>query len=228
MDKSGEMSYSEIIDFEGKCNSSIPDYPMTLCGATGQFIDNQIVICGGGPIYTKSCYRLNNSSAQFEKVYSMEDERIIVESTIIQGYMIVSGGKSVSEELDLVGTCEYINIQLSNNTAPKHSILMPESMYMHALVNINQSTFFLVGGFREKSSNVSNKTNFYHSSSNEWTHGPELIQGRNGHTVGVLIDHTTHMQHVAVVGGNSGNSLEYLNSTELLFHGENVWTQGIL
>ena len=120
---------------------------------------------------------------------------------------------------------EYIN--LSNEAEPRPNIELPYPIYQHAFININQSTFFLIGG-NPKGDVRTKETHFFNRDTNEWRSGPMLRKGRCGHTAGVLIDHATRSQHVAVVGGSGAPTGRILKSTELLLSGENAWKKGKL
>ena len=48
------LTHSEVIDLNGECNSTLPDYPLGVLGATGLYVDGKIVICGGGYINERS------------------------------------------------------------------------------------------------------------------------------------------------------------------------------
>ena len=82
----------------------------------------------------------------------------------------------------------------------------------------------MVTGGYTSSDFYSRKTHYFNHSSQTWKDGPNLMYGRFDHTAGVVIDHVTHTQHIAVVGGyNEG----VLDSVELLFNGETQWKKGI-
>ena len=213
---SGDLSSSELININGECTASLPDYPVKLHAATGVFVDGTIIICGGYPPFSNKCYQLKNGNGNFELVYRMEEYRYYAESVAVQGKMLVLGGYNGK---NTIGTGEYIIPQISNNTAPGPNIQLPEPVYHHAIVNINETTTYLIGGY---TTTYSKKTYFYNHVSKEWASGPELKTGRAYHTAGVIIDHETFAQHIAVVGGWG------LDSVELLFHEDNSWSEGKL
>ena len=84
----------------------------------------------------------------------------------------------------------------------------------------------MISGVDGTTTKVSNETYYLNIDCNEWKRGPHLKIAREGHTAGVLIDHATRTQIVAVVGGWDihGN---YIDSVELLLHGQNDWMAGI-
>ena len=173
---------------------------------------------------TNKCYQLKKAGEKFQEVYSMNKDRIWAKSVLVdQDYMLVSGG--MSEFALEIGNAEYIN--LSNDTEPRSNIELPYPIMQHAFINFNQSTFFLIGG-NPKGNSRTNETHFFNRDTNEWTSGPRLRTGRCSHTAGVLIDHATLSQHIAVVGGSSDPDGIILKSTELLLSGENTWKKGKL
>ena len=211
---SGDLSSTELININGECTASLPDYPVKLHAATGVFVDGTIIICGGYPPFSNKCYQLKNGKDEFELVYGMDENRYYAKSIAAQGKMLVLGGYNGK---NIIGTGEYIIPQISNNTAPGPNIQLPEPVYHHAIVNINETTIYLIGGY---TTTYSKKTHFYNHVTKEWASGPELITGRAYHTAGVITDHETLAQHIAVVGGWG------LDSVELLFHGKNSWSEG--
>ena len=53
------MDYTELIDMNGSCSTSLPNYPKKLSEATGIYHNNTILICGGydgNP--TNECYKV--------------------------------------------------------------------------------------------------------------------------------------------------------------------------
>ena len=181
----------------------------------------------------KRCYQLEKGDKEFKLVYTMDEKRIFAKSIVDQGIMLVSGGSNGYYVGNNIGTGEFINNEIGNNTAPRSKINLPEPITNHAFINLNQSTSFLIGGVHKlliPPYTNSRKTYFINSNTKEWTSGPDLKYGRVNHAAGTLIDHTTKKQHIAVVAGwetgwaNEGTT----NSVELLLHGDNEWTQGIL
>ena len=224
------LSSTEIIDLNGTCATSLPEYPMKLDGATGVYVDGKIIICGGGyPISNNKCYQLEKGGETFELVFTMEAEERYAESIVHQGYMLRTGGYHNGGD-NLIGTAEFINHQISNNTAPKPKILLPEPVSQHAIFSINKSTSFLIGGITSsaaysRATHLYNQFDKYNDNTKKWTAGPKLNIGRKDLTAGVLIDHETEQQHIAVVGGTND---EKLDSVELLLHGQDFWSKGTL
>ena len=203
------MDHLELVDLSGGCNTSLPKYPLKVSGATGLFIDNKIVICGGGRYtskwYTNKCYHLKHGNDAFQLVYSMTKNRREAKSILFHGNMLVIGGDNDIGNLD---TGEFINHQLDNSSVPKPGIKLPVPMAFHSFIKINETTAFLVGG--DTDTEPWSKETYYLQLDNDskgiWKKGPELKYGRHGHTTGVLFDHVTKTSIVAVVGGWSTDS----------------------
>merc|ERR1712018_487120 len=69
----------------------------------------------------------------------------------------------------------------------------------------------------------SKQTWFYSHKNKEFTPGPQLKEGRGGHTAGLVTDKQTGEKIIIVSGGFDGR-LNILKSTELLIDGS--WQQG--
>ena len=224
------MDYTEIVDLSGDCTVSLPEYPQELSGTTGQLLDDKIIICGGGVLpglggnTTSDCFTLQKGESSFESFPSMKEARYAAKSIVNQRRIWVTGG--IGKTFDILSSTEYIPNNSSN--APS----LPEPLAMHAIISINDTTSMLIGGFTKFFANnndlPSSKTYYFDHLSQTWKSGPRLMNGRAMHSAGIVTDHVTHEQHIAVVGG----ALEYgstpgTDSVELLLSGETQWTEGI-
>ena len=102
-----ETKNTELIDIDGDCTVSLPDYPRKIDGATGVYIDGRILICGGGYPVTNKCYQLKNGSKGFELAYTMREKRYYARSIVTQGKMFITGGHNGN---DYVGTGEFLSL----------------------------------------------------------------------------------------------------------------------
>ena len=85
----------ELIDLNKNCTTSLPNYPMLLHGATGAFINEMVIVCGGclyNDQYTNVCYKLSKGGVEFEYFTSMQDLRGFASGTVTQGVIWVTGG----------------------------------------------------------------------------------------------------------------------------------------
>ena len=68
------INNTELIDLDGNCQLSLPDYPMLVDGgATGVYYNDEIVVCGG--YLTNICYNLQRGWSSFEFFATMENKR---------------------------------------------------------------------------------------------------------------------------------------------------------
>ena len=216
----GILDNTELIDLSGDCTSTLPNYPAKYAAGTGQFIDGKVVICGGynyQGLRTSDCYQLSKGSSSFVKLSpSMQVNRYRAKSIITQGRLWITGGQD--EYKNKLSSSEFIQTSNNSESIPMGNIELPEPISGHAVISLNSSTSMLIGGTH----NIA-KTHLYDHLSSTWTVGPELITGRHDHAAGLIMDHTTHQQHIAVVGGQN---YEHLDSLELMFHGTNQWEIG--
>ena len=211
------MNSTEFIDLSGVCSATLPNYPNKLCATTGQFLDDAAIICGGYHItdhFISDCFFLRYGANSFEIMTPMIEERAFAKSIVTQGRIWVTGGVN---EYGRISSTEYI----PKSSTPEPSL--PEPVEKHAVISINDTTSMLIGG-STNSNFYSPKTYYFNHKSNTWKNGPNLISGRYFHAAGLIMDHVTHKQHIAVVGGSDGGNR---NSVELLLNGETQWTKGI-
>ena len=186
------------------------------------------------PITEKKCYQLESGDEAFKLVFSMEEKRSFSQSIVDRGNMLVTGGTNGGYIGTNSETGEFINNKVGNNTAPRYSIQLPDTISYHAFVKVNQTTSLLIGGnhglfILPWLSNRSRKTYYFNSYTNKWASGPMLKYGRSIHAAGILVDHATNKQHIAAVGGwkYSWEHFGMTNSVELLLHGDNGWSEGV-
>ena len=215
-----ELNNTEIVDLSRNCSVPLPDYPKRLTGTTGKFLDDAAIICGGrnnGPYdfyYTSECFALTKNFKEFESIAPMKEERAHAKSIITQGQIWVTGGHGNK----IHSSTDYIPKKFSSNEP-----ILPEPVERHAIISINDTTSMLIGGYTTYNF-YSRKTYYFNHHSQIWNDGPSLMNGRCYHTAGLIMDHVTHTQHIAVVGGYNN---EVLDSVELLLNGETQWKKGI-
>ena len=211
----GDLDNTEIVDVHGDCSTTLPNYPKRFRGTTGQYIQDEIIICGGG--YYDECYSLKKGASSFENITLMKEARDYAKSiAVTQSQIWVTGGRGNRGKR--LSSTEYIPKSLTNEPS------LPEPVRSHALVSINETTSMLIGG-STNNDDISSKTHYFNHQNQSWKDGPRLINGRREHSAGVIIDHITQAQHIAVVGGyiNGGS-----DSVEILFNGETQWNKGTL
>ena len=231
---SERVSSTELINLGENTNPAnspnLPNYPMSLWGSTGVFIDDLILICGGnGDIGIgsdiKECYKLTKGVTNFSKLNSMIDARAYARSVVLEdGHVLVTGGSNYGMNGNGLRTAETIDPR----NPSEHTVLdmLKEHMY-HEIINLNVTTYFIIGGCTDlyNLSTISDKTYYYNHYDKNWTAGPVLSNGRMMHTAGVIYDTVTKNEHVVVVGGRDKNNAP-LNSVEILYNNEGQWAQG--
>ena len=227
-DTSGHLDWTELVDLKGDCTTTLPRYPMKLKYATGIYISGAIVICGGTDYYdvsTNKCYKLQKGRTSFELLTTMQESRFAAKSIVVQHHMWVTGGKN-SITGSILSSTEFITTMKFSETYPNETL--PENVAEHALIRINETTSYLIGGQHHMDMIPSKKTHFYNHYTKVWTTGPELLTERRGHTAGTIIDHDTLAQHIVVVAGtrSKNENEEILDSVEFLYNGENMWKTG--
>ena len=223
------MNNTEIIDLKGDCsNSSLSNYPLALEGATGVFINNMVILCGGSKSasledLTDECYKLSKGNT-FDFLCSMHDNRATASAISTNGKMWVTGGWSLVG-LTRLKTTEVIHPQnsASNSTIPIN-INLPEAITGHVIIGLNNARSLLIGG-NTLEERYSNKTYFINHMTHNWTRGPDLKKGRHQHTAGVIKDHKTAKKYIVVVGGFGDDGR--LDSTEINYNEGNGWEIGI-
>ena len=215
---------TEIIDLSNNCAASLPNYPKKLSGATGQFLDDNVIICGGTNYignaqwqWTNDCFALKKGATSFEQFHSMDEARSSARSIVTQGDIWVTGG---GNENGYLSSTEHIPESSTSD------IELPVIVSEHALISINETTSMLIGGYVQQfiAPEDSPKTFYINHESNTWKEGPSLKYKRSRHTAGVIIDHVTNAQHIVVAGG--GQDPAVADSIEILYNGETEWKRG--
>ena len=219
----GFQTTSEIVDLTvkggNKCNNW-PNFPFDVKGATGGLIGDTVIICGGyrggsevgDTSDSDECYSL--TSEKVTLVTHMSVGRYQATSIVLNDNTLwITGGSNDG----LLASTEYVRM---TGTMPGPD--MPMALYDHAMVAINSTYSMVIGGW---SNGYSASTFFYDHNEGEWTTGPSLMQGRDGHAAGIITDEVTDENFVAVTGGSYySNGFVYLDSTEILQDGN--WVQG--
>ena len=129
------------------------------------------------------------------------------------GKLWILGG--FDDNANILSSTEFIYADGRNEEGPP----MPIALSIHAMVKINQSTSFLVGG-RTGSGGYSKRTWYYNG---KWIDGPDLLKARAGHSVGIIRDSVTDQVYIVAAGG-----IPYTNDVEILDLQENKWEPGNL
>ena len=212
---SGDLSNTENIDID---NYSEPpnylDHPRRIHGATGGFLHQDFVTCGGRDLnedVTNKCYMLGSE----EPFATMMKERLLAASIVLEpGKLWILGGSDTGY---VFSSTEYIFADGRNEEGPP----MPIVLWGHAMVKINDTTSFLVGGLRIQ--DLSEKTWYYNG---KWLDGPDLKTARWGHSVGIIRDSVTDQVYLIAAGGYLINTS--LKDVEILSVTGTAWETGKL
>ena len=208
-----------------------PDHSRKIAGATGGFLNNDFITCGGyysdesntdctnacdPSTFTDKCFKLGSE----EPFATMMTKRNLAASIVLEDEKIwILGGSSSKYSDSTLSSSEYIFSDGRNEDGPP----MPIALQVHAMVKINETTSFLVGGIHNLDYFYSKRTWYYNGN---WIEGPDLELGRYSHSLGIIRDSVTLHEHVVASGG-MGNG-EYLNNVEILDVQENKWESGNL
>ena len=201
----------------------MPNYPLKLVGATGQFMNGMVIVCGGYYSVTNECHKLSKGESAFKFLTSMQEKRSEASSTIINENLWVTGGQN-ENGINLKTTEFVISQSADTKSILTQNIILPEPVRMHVILNLNYTTSILIRGYRNGDW-TSDKTHYYNHVNKEWITGPKLMNGRSQHTAGIIKDQGTYEEHIVVVGGYDGNGST--DSVEIIFNGKHVWTKGI-
>ena len=209
---------TEIInlDNESLTCQDLEDFPLAIQGAVGSNTGSFPVICGGwdGSESVKQCHRLE--SGRWQHFATMNSSRYGAAGIVLGNSLMVFGGYE-DPGSDRLQSTEIINEDGQVSQGP----VMPMSVYYHTNAAVNATTFIISGG-STNTNDQSPLTWYYNHVTQKFQPGPSLMEGREEHTSGAVVDQETNENIVVVAGGyNNGNVLD---STELLIDGE--WQQG--
>ena len=189
---------------------SLPDYPLSVAEATGAFVNNKVVICGGDGGGTK-CYTLGKDENTWTLIGNMNTARVGAVSVEINNKLVIFGGQrfaSSTEEFDVVAGTSTTGSD------------MPLAIIWSCAVKLDSSTVMIIGG---NSGGFLKSTYFYNHNEKTFKAGPDFIVQRRNHACAIL--QTKIGSYVVVTGGWNG---DYLDSTEFLDLNEpTVWKAGL-
>ena len=219
-----QLSKTETLSIgnNAQSQSQYQDHTRKIYGATGGFFNNYFITCGGVDSvedHTDKCYMLGSE----EPFATMMTIRSYAASIVLddQTMWILGGLSWIFDEQYMysvstsLSSTEYIFSDGRNEEGPP----MPMALYGHAMVKINETTSFLVGGYIW---GFSKNSWFYDG---EWIDGPDLEKGRYYHSVGIVRDPATYQDYLVVAGGYDGT---YLNDVKIMHVDATTWETGKL
>ena len=216
--------------------AQVPTYQNHLkriYGATGGWVGNLFIVCGGDVFSTKSstkdCYQIGKEFTSFHGF--MKKKRLNAASIVLDESLWILGGSGDSNSMT---TTEYIS---AHNGSSRDGPYMPYGvngrpigLWGHAAIKINSTTSMLIGGTEKVGTSYSYiaKCWFYSHLTGQWINGPDLLQARTGHTAGLLTDSVSQESFVVVSGGRETNNMGF-DSVEILNLKEGTkWISGKL
>ena len=205
-----------------------PDHPREIDSATGGFLNEKFITCGGQDYYdgmTNKCYMLGSEGPFATMMTKREGAASIV---LEPGKLWILGG--IDDIGSPLSSTEYIFADGRNEEGPA----IPIALEHFAMVKINQSTSFLAGGIYIVSytNYASERTWFYYKEKHydgKWLKGPDLEKARSEHSLGIITDSVTGQVYVVASGGYATtNSFSFINELEIMDLQKNKWEPGKL
>ena len=213
----GYLKSTEVLNLGSEMTPSFQDNLKSLFGATGGWVGNGFIVCGGyvdGEGYSKECHKIGKEETV--KIGDMMMKRGYAAS-IVEGERIwILGGYGDSNSKT---TSEFFSV---NDGSSEQGPDLPIGLYGHTATKINSTTSIVIGGY---SGGYSAKTFFYSHQNGQWINGPNLIQARRLHAACLVTDSVTQESFIVVTGGYGSG---YLDSVEILDKYGTVWTSGKL
>ena len=179
---------------------SLPDYPLEGLGATGAFVNNKVVICGGTG--GTNCYTLGRNEKTWTLIGNMIAYRAAAAAVAFNNKLVIFGGYDPDNNRLL--STEEIDVDTGTATAGPD---MPFINGFHCAVKLDAKTALIIGGVTDDRTS----TYFYDANAKTFTSGPSLMQGRGEHACAIL-DTGTERYVVASGGWLNG----WFDSTEIL------------
>ena len=200
--------HTEIVDLNDPDFScpDLPDFPQKIKdGGGGLLREDLALICGGwNGTSVGDCYCLGT-----DKQWVLHDTGL-QEPRFHGGY----GNVVIDEKLWKSGGLNSNSSELVGGLKSVSSTDLPQAMYAHCSIKINDSVILVTGG---KSRNPGNQTYFHNFKTGFWSDGPELNQSRFQHGCKSFYIGNDLILVVAGGFGTKGmlKSVEFLNVNKL-------------
>ena len=195
--ESGWLTNTETIDIGNNSEPPYyPDHPRRLYAATGGFLHQDFITCGGA--VTNQCFNFDGPFT------TMMMERKGAASVVLDNEKLwILGGENVSS---IHSSTEYIFSDGRVEEGPS----MPIPLTDHAMVKINKTTSFLVGGVDGMNTYFNYKSWFYDGN---WIEGPDVQSYRDQASVGIVRDSVTDQVYIVLAGGFKKSDVNILSVT---------------
>ena len=197
-------------------NSTIfKDFEITGIEDIG-ILSDTLVVCHTNIVIghrQKCCLRFHDQ--KFNQIGCFKTESLFRTQsvTIDNNALWITGGCSM--DWYMPGRCKKTR-DLSNETtivtldSIEESVALPSAMMNHCLININETTILLTGGY---DGSVRKTTYFFNILTRKWTNGPDLITARESHTCASFMNRNRTI--AIIMMGNDLNNVK-TESVEML------------
>ena len=213
------LASTEVLDLLTGEQFQLPSLPKAKYNATVGHINSKTLICGGEDDdfnTSDECHSISTSRSSPTLITNMKTKRSRAASVVADNKLWILGGYG-SRTLK---STEMIDENGQRTDGPD----MPESLFYHAAIQVSDTTTLVLGGY--SANNIFSKRTHFYTKGKGWWSGPDLIQGRNRHSVGACTDKMTGKTYIVVTGGWTAQS-GYDNSVEiLLYPGSHEWVKG--
>ena len=205
----GLLDNTEVIDLRSGKTFHMAPLVKRTSGATGGLLDGLPVVCGGGD----QIHSIDKNQSKF--LGQLTVERWGAASVVLSNNTLwVTGGEDQSWKT--LKTTELVTKEGKTSKGPD----LPLALEDHAIVALNSGVFILIGGWSDN--DIGSSATYFYEEKKGWRPGPNLKNGREGHTAGVLTDRVSTKQYIVAVGGyDASSSVEYLE-----YPGSNDWMKG--
>lgn len=177
----------------------------------GGYVDGLAVVCGGedssGSIYS-TCYFLDLQVNMWVPFQDMTIERSFAASVVVDGCLVISGGKTNSGATDL-----FDFIGESCESSPLLEYSLPAPIYGHCFLNLGEGQFMTIGGSPGHYGDA-----FYFRSDGVWEQRAAPQKVRDGHDCATV---TTGEGELGVLV--AGNSFSPADLAEVYFPHNDTW-----
>ena len=159
----GYLKSTEVLNLGSEMTPSFQDNLKSLFGATGGWVGNGFIVCGGyvDGDYSKECHKIGKEETV--KIGDMMKKRYRAAS-IVEGERIwILGGLGDDHSKT---TSEFISV---NDGSSAQGPDLPIGLWGHTATKINSTTSIVIGGY---SGGYSAKTFFYSHQNEQWINFP--------------------------------------------------------
>jgi len=204
-DDSNIVDDSQILDIKNsKTCKTLAPYPLKLGWATGGIVSGSPIICGGENPRTDKCHIHDNNNNEWRHFTSLSGSRSSPASVPLDNYLWVTGGRAVSNILDITEKV-YPNGIVS--PGPK----LPEARHGHCLVTQDNGQIAILGGEYPQGKTMT----IYNPATDEFKPGPNLKHGFvNGACFLMTSPKHQHRNVIIAIGGGYSNKFQLLDYTK--------------